>query len=63
MHGAPCAENRSRLQAGLADIFDQGLGGGELDADGAVLVAFLVDSKGGLLAVLVRLQKLLADLA
>jgi hypothetical protein len=34
-----------------------------LDADGAVLVAFLVDSEGGLLAVPVRLQKLLAALA
>jgi hypothetical protein len=31
MHGAPSAENRSRLQAGVGEIFGQGLGGGEME--------------------------------
>ena len=36
---APRPENLARLQAGLGEVFGQRLGGGEMDADGAVLVA------------------------
>src|SRR6266478_6076418 len=51
---SPRPENRSRLQAGFREVFGERLGGGEMDADGAVLVAFLVDGKRGLFAVLMK---------
>ena len=55
MHRAPGAKNWPRLQTCLGEVFDQRLGGGEMDADGAVLVAFLVDGEGGLFAVLMKI--------
>ena len=47
-------ENRPVLKFSFPKVFGKRLGGGEMDTDGAVAVAFLVDGEGGLVAVLVK---------
>ena len=51
---APGPENRPSRKSSFAKVFGKGLGGGEMDADSSVAVAFLVDGEGGLLAVLMK---------
>src|SRR5216683_3466233 len=51
---AASPENRPGRKSSFPKVFGKRLGGGEMDADGAVAVAFLVDGEGGLVAVLVK---------
>ena len=51
---AASPENRSGRKSSFPKVFGKRLGGGEMDADGAVAVAFLVDGEGGLVAVLMK---------
>ena len=53
---AASPENRPSRKSSFPKVFGKGLGGGEMDADGAVAVAFLVDGEGGLVAVLVKVS-------
>jgi hypothetical protein len=55
-------ENRPALKSSFPKVFGKRLGSGEMDADGAVAVAFLVDGEGGLVAVLVKVPHALAAL-
>src|SRR5215471_15799609 len=48
------AEQRSSLNLGFSDVFGNGLSHGEMDADGAVAVTFLINSERGLVAILVK---------
>jgi hypothetical protein len=50
----PGPEERAGLESSLFEVFGNRLGGGEMDADGVVLVALLVDGQRGLLTVLVK---------
>jgi hypothetical protein len=50
----PGPKNRSRLQARLCQVFGERLCCGEMNTNGAVLVAFLINRERGLLAVLME---------
>src|ERR1700752_3081448 len=51
---AASPENRPALKTSFPKVFGNRLGGGEMDAYGAVAGAFLVDGEGGLIAVRVK---------
>ena len=51
---AASAENRPVLKSSFPKVFGKRLGGGEMDADGAVPVALFVDRQRCLLTVLVK---------
>jgi len=51
---AASPKNRPALKSSFPKVFGKRLGSGEMDADGAVAVTFLVDGEGGLLAVLMK---------
>jgi hypothetical protein len=51
---AASPENRSGRKFSFPKVFGKRLGGGEMDTDGAVAVAFLVNGEGGRVAVLVK---------
>ena len=51
---APSPENRPSRKSSFPKVFGKRLGRSEMDADGAVAVAFLVDGEGGLVAVLMK---------
>jgi hypothetical protein len=48
------AEKRPAFELGLPDVLGNSLGGGEMDADGAVVVAFFTYGEGGFFAILVK---------
>jgi hypothetical protein len=54
---AASPENRPGRKSSFPKVFGKRLGGGEMDADGAVAVAFLVDGEGGHVAVLVKVPQ------
>lgn len=47
------AKERPGRDAGVGEVLGDGIGGSEVHADGAALVAFLVEAERGLVAVLV----------
>jgi len=51
---APRPENRPGRKSSFPNVFGKRLGGGKMDADGAVAVAFLVNGESGLLAILMK---------